>query len=313
MKKTIETQNINLIDLFEQFGSDGKCREYLTALRFPNGIRCLRCESDKISRIIKRNQYICDACNYQFSTLTNTMFHNTHLPLFKWFAAVYLMCESKKGVSANQLKRTLKMSYKTAWYLSHRIRQALVTDETKKLGGILEIDETYVGGKWVNKHGEALERARMRPNRGKLVTVGALQRNGEIRLKHVPNAAGPTLMAFAKSLINRRKAECVFTDDAPAYDALESTLLIDHETVNHSSGQYVRHGIIHTNGIENVFSLFKRSIVGSFHHISEKHIDKYLDEFEFRFNNRENPYLFRDCILRLLNAENLEYKNLIKK
>ncbi len=220
------------------------------------------------------------------------------------------MNESKKGISANQLKRTLKMSYKTAWYLSHRIREALKSDETK-LSGVLEIDETYVGGKFKNMHGDALERARQRPNKGKLITVGALQRKGQIRLKHIPNTTSETLMAFARTLVDK-STECVYTDDWPGYNDLEMTVKKDHETVNHSAGQYVRHGYIHTNGIENVFSLVKRSIVGSFHHISEKHINRYLDEFEFRFNNRENPYLFRDCILRLLNAENLEYKNLVK-
>ncbi len=310
MKKAIETEQINLIELFEKFGSDAKCRSYLESLRFPDGVKCLRCESDKISRIIKRNQFMCDACKYQFSVTTNTMFKDSHLPLFKWFAAIYLMGESKKGISANQLSRTLKMSYKTAWYLCHRIREALKSREIK-MKGTVEMDETYVGGKFRNMHGEALERAKARPNKGKLVTVGALQRNGEIRLKHVPNSTSETLFAFAQSLINRQ-TECVFTDDATAYNGLEMFLKVDHETVNHSAGQYVRHGKIHTNGIENVFSLFKRSIVGSFHHISEKHIDRYLDEFEHRFNNRENPYHFRDTILRMLNSENLEYKDLVK-
>ena len=316
MKKITEKvkqipQEINLIELFERFGSDTRCREYLEALRFPNGVKCTRCQSDKISKIAKRNQFMCDACKYQFSALAGTIFHDTHLPLFKWFAAVYLMCESKKGISANQLSRTLKMSYKTAWYLSHRIREALKTDETDKLSGVLEIDETHIGGKFRNMHGEALERARLRPNKGKLITVGALQRNGRINLKHVPNAQRATLLAFVGTLVDKT-TECIYTDELPAYNDLEMTVKKDHETVNHSAGQYVRHGVIHTNGIENVFSLFKRSIVGSFHHISEQHIDRYLDEFEFRFNNRENPYMFRDCILRLLSAEALEYKTLVK-
>lgn len=309
--KTTETQGLNLIELFEQFGSDAKCRSYLEALRFPEGITCLRCQSDKISRIIKRNQFMCDACKYQFSVTTGTTFHDSHLPLFKWFATIYLMGESKKGISSNQLSRTLKMSYKTAWFLTHRIREALKTDETAKLGGVLEIDETYIGGKFENMHGERLERARLRPNKGKLITVGALQRKGQIRLKHIPNTMSATLLEFAKTLVDK-STECIYTDDSRSYNDLEMTVKKDHETVNHSAGQYVRHGYIHTNGIENVFSLVKRSIVGSFHHISEKHINRYLDEFEHRFNNRENPYLFRDTILKMLNAPNLEYKQLTK-
>ncbi len=305
-------QEINLIELFEQFGSEDKCRLYLETLRFPNGIICTRCQSDKISRIKKRNQFACDACKYQFSALAGTIFHDTHLPLFKWFAAVYLMLESKKGISANQLSRTLKMSYKTAWFLSHRIRESLKT-ESETFGGTVEIDETYIGGKLANKHGEALEHARNKPLYGKIIAAGALERGGKVQLKRI---AGPTkeiLTNFAKSVTQKFKTERVFTDDLPSYKFLEDEIRIDHETVCHSEGQYVRHNVIHTNGIENVFSLLKRSIIGSFHHVSEKHLDKYLDEFEFRFNNRENPYLFRDCILRLLNAENIEYKDLVKK
>lgn len=310
MKKNNETKEINLIELFEKFGSDAKCRQYLQDLRFPDGVTCIRCQSDKISRIIKRNQFMCDACTYQFSVTTGTMFHGSHLPLFKWFATIYLMGESKKGISANQLSRTLKMSYKTAWYLSHRIREALKSQETK-MSGTIEIDETFVGGEFRNMHGEALQRARMRPNKGKLITVGALQRNGHIRLKRVPNTTSETLLAFVKTLVDK-STEVIYTDDARYYNKLEKEVKKDHETVNHREGEYVRHGIIHTNGIENVFSLFKRSIVGSFHHISAKHIDRYLDEFEHRFNNRSNPYHFRDTVLRMLDAENMKYKELVK-
>jgi transposase-like protein len=311
-KKNTEIQNVNLIDLFEQFGSDVKCRSYLESLRFPDGVKCLRCQSDKISRIIKRNQFMCDACKYQFSVTTGTMFKDSHLPLFKWFAAIYLMGESKKGISANQISRTLKMSYKTAWYLCHRVRQACKTDESEPMGGpVLEIDETYVGGKFSNMHNDKRELARLRPNKGKLITVGALQRKGHLRLKHIPNTQSQTLIAFVRTLIDK-STDVIYTDDGGGYDNLEAAVKKDHERVNHTAGQYVRHGVIHTNGIENVFSLVKRSIIGSYHHISEKHIDRYLDEFEHRFNNRENPYHFRDTILRMLNSENMEYKELVK-
>lgn len=311
-KKTqIVAQEINLMELFARFGSDDKCRLYLESLRFPDGIKCVRCNSDKISRVAKRNQFMCSKCNYQFSPMAGTMFHDSHLPLTKWFAAIYLMCESKKGVSANQLKRTLKMSYKTAWYLSHRIREALKTNDDIKLTDIIEVDETFIGGKIQNKHGEARLRAKAKPNHAKLITVGALQRKGEIRLKHVPNPGRPVLHQFIRSLMDRN-TKAIYTDDRKSYVGIDWETGVEHQSVNHSQGEYVKGDNIHTNGIENVFSLFKRSIVGSFHHISEKHIDRYLDEFEHRFNNRENPYLFRDTILKMLNAPNLEYKNLVK-
>ena len=132
---------MDLISLFEKFGNDEKCRMYLEKLRWPEGVRCVRCGSDKISRIYKRNQFACDSCGYQFSVTAGTIFHDSHLPLRKWFIAIYLICESKKGVSALQLKRTLGVAYKTAWYLCHRIREAVKDADSSLLSGICEIDE----------------------------------------------------------------------------------------------------------------------------------------------------------------------------
>src|SRR2546426_7117660 len=142
-RKPTFTQDVNLVQLIEDFGSEDKCRAYLEALRWPNGVHCTRCGSAKISRIKARDQFDCDSCRYQFSVRAGTIFHDSHLPLWKWFLAVYVMGESKKGVSANQLKRMLGVSYKTAWYLCHRIR-ATMTNEGF-LAGIIEADETYIG------------------------------------------------------------------------------------------------------------------------------------------------------------------------
>src|SRR3954453_23730721 len=138
---------MDLVKLIEDFGSEDKCREFLEHLRWPDGVRCPRCDSEKISRIIKRNQFDCDSCRYQFSVTAGTLFHDSHLPLWKWFLAIYMMVESRKSISANQLKRTLSVSYKTAWYLAHRIREAMGDDDQPLLRGIIEVDETYVGGK----------------------------------------------------------------------------------------------------------------------------------------------------------------------
>jgi transposase-like protein len=302
---------MNLLKLVSRFDNDEKCRMHLEELRWPGGVRCVRCESAKISRNYKRNQFVCDSCNYQFSVTAGTIFHDSHLPLRKWFIAILLICESKKGMSALQLKRTLGVAYKTAWYLCHRIREAVKDADSSLLSGICEIDETFVGGKAKNMH--KAERARKIHGRGgadKAMVLGAIERGGKVRLDVAINRDRETLKAFiAAKLADETSA--IMTDDFPAYDGCGDANT-RHETVNHSAKEYVR-GDVHTNTMENVWSLFKRSIVGSYHQISVKHLDRYLDELEFRFNNRSNPYLFRDTLIRLLQSSNLEYNQLIQK
>ena len=310
-KTTKPKQEMDLMKLFTQFGSEEKCRFYLEKLRWPDGILCVRCQSDKISTIYKRNQFACDSCDYQFSVKAGTIFHDSHLPLAKWFAAIYLMCEAKKGVSANQLKRTLGVAYKTAWYLCHRIRAAVADADTSLLKGIVEVDETYIGGKAKNMHKKDRERRiRGRGSVGKAIVLGAIQRGGGVRLSVEKRNDRATLRRFIKAAL-ADETECIMTDTAPAYVGCEDANT-RHEMVDHKKGEYVR-GECHTNAVESVWSLFKRSIVGSYHQISEKHLDRYLDEFEFRFNNRNNPYLFRDTLLRLIASSNLEYKELTKE
>jgi len=301
---------MDLMTLFEKFGNDEKCRIYLEKLRWPDGVHCVRCDSDKISRIYKRNQFHCDSCKYQFSATAGTIFHDSHLPLMKWFAAIYLLSESKKGMSANQLKRTLKVAYKTAWYLCHRIREAVKDADNSLLTGVCEMDETWIGGKARNMHKKDWQRKKA--ERGGMVNktavAGAIERGGKVRLQVVPELTIETMKEFIKRKI-ADEAHAVCTDEHHLYPLVVPDQNTHHYSVNHSARQYV-FGDIHTNTLENVWSLFKRSIIGSYHKISVKHLDRYLDEFEFRFNNRNNPFLFRDTLLRLLQTSNLEYKNL---
>ena len=310
-KVKVQKQDVDLLGIIERFGDEEKCRTYLEQLRWPEGVTCLRCQSDKISRIYTRGLFTCDACGYQFSVKVGTIFHDSHLPLTKWFLAIYLMSEAKKGVSANQLKRTLGVAYKTAWYLCHRIRKAVADADTSLLSGIIEVDETYIGGKAKNMHKDVRERKITgRGASGKAMVLGAIERGGKIRLKVDNRADRETLHAFIKQMA-APEAECIMTDEHKGYEGIadENTR---HETVSHSKDEWVR-GECHTNTVENAWSLFKRSIIGSYHQISAKHLDRYLDEFEFRFNNRNNPYLFRDTLLRLIASENLEYKELTKE
>jgi transposase-like protein len=297
--------SVNLCALIEQFGSEEKCREYLEALRWPVKVMCPRCQSPKTSQITKRNQFDCDACRYQFSVTAGTIFNDSHLPLWKWFLCVYLLCESRKGMSANQIKRTLGISYKTAWYLCHRVRAAMKAVDPQPLSGVVEVDETYVGGKI---HGPG---SRGRSQKNKEVVIGIKQRGGELRFFHAEDVKTGTLAKYIKENVSE-DVEVIMTDEFPGYHyALDQTghTCEKHKTIRHKDGIYVD-GDITTNGIESAFSLLKRGIIGTRHRVSAKHLAAYLDEMTFRFNNRKNPYLFRDTLLKLLSAPTLEYKEL---
>ena|ERR1051326_1226060 len=306
--------DMDLMKLITKFDTDEKCRMALEKLRWPEGVRCIRCGSEKISRNYKRNQFECTPCGYHFSVTAGTIFHDSHLPLRKWFIATYLICESKKGVSALQLKRVLGVAYKTAWYLCHRIREAVKDADNELLGldsGFVECDEAFIGGKVQWMHA-AERKKRKQGTVGKSVVFGAIERNGKVRLQYggQDGVKKEALRAFLKAKL-ADETKVISTDGHPGYIGVGDDNTI-HVSVDHTHGEYVR-GLAHTNTLENVWSLFKRSIVGSYHQLSMKHLDRYLDEFEFRFNNRHNPFLFRDTLLRLLASSNLEYDTLTGK
>jgi transposase-like protein len=294
---------MDIVRLFKEYGTDEECRDYLEHLRWPHGVRCLKCGSESISRIKTRKQFDCNTCRHRFSVTTGTTFHDSHLPLTKWFAAVYLLCEAKKGMSALQLKRTLGVAQKTAWYLCHRIRAAMVDPDTALLTGTVETDETYIGGK-VQGRGKGYKG-------NKVSVVGAIQRGGKLRVRALD--AHPTkqsVRAFLKEHV-ADEAEAIYTDESYLYGDMND-YNTRHESVRHKDDEWVR-GNVHTNTVESAWSLFDRAVVGSYHKVSKKHLPAYLQEFEFRFNNRDNPYLFRDTLLRLIEADNLTYQELTAK
>lgn len=302
--------DMNLVKLVEDFHSEDACREFLVDLRWPNGIACPRCGGMTISRIQKRGQFDCDACRYQFSVTAGTIFHDTKLPLWKWFIATYLMVESKKGISANQMKRTLNVSYKTAWYLCHRIRAAMGTVTYGPLTGTIEMDETYIGGKkrykGAGEGGRGVAKGES-TLASKTIVMGALARDGNLVMRVEKRANRKTAEAFIVAHI-ADDAPLLYTDGAAHLKMVgdEDTI---HQSVDHVNDEWVR-GDVHTNGIESAWSLLKRSIVGSYHQLSAKHLPAYLDEMEWRFNNRENDWLFHDTMRALLNAETLPYAEL---
>ncbi len=293
---------MNLLELVDRYGSDDACRALLENLRWPDGIACPRCGSLTVSAVKTRPVYDCIDCRYQFSVTAGTIMHDSHLPLRKWFVAIYLMCESKKRVSSLQLHRTLGIARRTAWHLSHRIREAMANDplEGPTLFGVIEVDETYVGGKTTGKG---------RGYRGnKTIVAGAIQRSGNVRLERIPDVRRTTLHGFIKRTV-RDEADAIYTDELASYIGIEDDET-RHETVNHGAEEWVV-GDVHTNSIEGVWSLFKRSIVGSFHKVSSKHIDRYLSELEWRFNNRNNEHIFRDALTRIVRTDRLTYRDLV--
>ncbi|MDP9232974.1 MAG: IS1595 family transposase [Actinomycetota bacterium] len=297
----------NLVNRIERFGSEDRCRAYLEHLRWPEGVECPKCGSKSISRIKTRAQFDCNSCRHRFSVTAGTVFHDSHLKLWKWFLGVYMMCESKKGMSANQLKRTLGVSYKTAWYLCHRIRFAMAEANQEPLGvdgGVAEIDETYVGGR--PRSGSKKAKGAGGGTAHLDMVLGALERGWKLHLKLEPERRNArTLQGFVLDQVDP-DAAAIYTDQHSGYRGM-AEYDNRHAFVDHTQEEWVR-GDVSTNGIESAWSLFERSIVGSFHQLSTKHLDAYLDEFAFRFNNRKNPYLFRDTLIKLCQADVLPYK-----
>ena len=293
---------LSLLDLMDHYNCDHKCRELLEDLRWPGGVACTRCGCKDVLELPKHNRWQCGDCEYQFSVTSGTVMHDSHLPLRKWFMAIYLMCESRKGVSASQLHRTLGVAYRTAWYLCHRIRKAMGKEpfDGPTLLGVVEVDETIVGGKTKGKG------ARYMGN--KVIIAGAIQRGGKVRAERIPDVTRETLHGFIARTV-KDEAEAIYTDELKSYLGIADHNT-RHETVKHRMEEWVV-GEVHTNSIEGVWSLFKRSIVGTFHKMSVKHMDRYLEELEWRFNNRENPHIFLDTLKRIVRTSHMTYRELV--
>jgi len=297
------------------FPDEEACREYLYARRWPDGVKCPRCgKSEQVYKIAQPWKWECanPECRhgnaYRFSLIAGTIFQDTKYPLRTWFWVLFLMVTSKKGISALQVHRMIGSgSYKTAFYMCHHLRAAMKDPEFRELMGIVEVDETYIGGKEANKHKS--QRKGFVGTAGKIAVVGAIERGGAVRAKVVQNTDTPTLDSFVREAVSQR-VTLLATDEHSGYRLLGKDY--NHGTVTHSKGEYVV-GAIHTNTIESFWSLLKRGIVGSYHKVSKEHLPAYVSEFEFRFNNRKNPYLFRDTLKRLLSTEPLPFEKLTSK
>jgi transposase-like protein len=263
------------------FRDDNAAREALEAIRWPSGPVCVHCGAcEGIARVETKSArpglLYCNSCKGQFTVTVGTVFEKSKIPLSKWWLATFLLCSSKKGISSHQLHRTLGVTYKTAWFMTHRIRHAMASKGglLGSGGGIVEADETYVGRKpgMKKKQGGAHKEA----------VIALVERGGKVRSVHVGRVTGENLKAALKG--NIAKDANLVTDDARWYWKLGKEFA-SHESVKHSAGEYVR-GNVHTNTIEGVFSIFKRGLNGVYQHCGSQHLHRYLSEFDFRYNNR---------------------------
>jgi transposase-like protein len=313
---------MNLIEIARELGTEEECFAFLEKQRWPDVVRCAVCGCNRISRIerksktknVRKNLYQCleSTCKQQFSVTSGTIFNDTRTPLTKWFTAINLIMDAKKGISAMQLQRHLGLgSYQTAWHMCHRIREAMQGDSGTKLKGIVEIDETYIGGRAKRRDGSVKNR---KPRSEKFdMVLGMKERDGRVRMVHIPDGKAATIRAVIEENVVPFPHR-LYTDSAAVYDfSLNPELKKRHRAVNHSIEWVVPGSKIHTNGIESAFSLFKRGITGSFHHVSAKHLHRYLKEFEHRFNRRKLPTKFTDLIFRSGQTSPLTYRTLVGK
>ncbi len=278
------------------FPDEEACKAYLVARRWPDGVHCPRCGNPKIYDLKSRRwHWQCEQCapdGYRFSHIAGTIFENTNKPLRDWFKVAHLMLASKKGMSALQIMRYMGFgSYKTAWLMCHKIRTALIED-VQKLGGIVEVDESFIGGKDKNKHWDKKDRL---PREHRLSTktpvIGAVSRKGNVVARVLDRVTSEAAQTFVREMVSD-KVSLLATDESRVYEGLTE---YNHQTVDHHRKQYVI-GAIHTNTIEGFWSIFKRGVVGTFHKMSAKYMPLYVAEFQFRYNNRENADIFRTAI-----------------
>ena len=294
-------QQLTAAQFDKMFPDEDACAEYLVAHRWPDGVVCPRCSSDSVYPLkTMKWKWECPTCRqggaYRFSHITGTIFENTNKPLKDWFKVIHLMLTSRKGVSAMQLYRYMGFgSYKTAWYMCHRVRAGLANEDFRQLMGIVEVDETFVGGKDDNRHDK--DKRGGGAAGGKIPVAGAVSRKGRLVARVVKNVQAGTLTRFVNEAVSHR-VSLLCTDAHIGYKFLTAQHF-PHQVVNHHDADRAKAyvvGAVHTNTIEGFWSILKRGVIGTYHKVSAKYLPLYIAEFQFRYNNRKNPDIFGDAI-----------------
>lgn len=322
IENTSDIDDLTLFDIFQKYSDEDKAREFVENLRWPDGPVCPHCESTKVYRLTPKATSIkpgrkgllkCGSCRKQFTVMVNTIFSDSHIPLSKWVIAIHLLCASKKGISAHQIYRMLSLkSYKSAWFMMHRIRYAMTQEPLcNKLNGTVECDETYIGGKAKNMHKSERERkikGRGAVNKAPVMTL--VERDGRVRSQHVERVTEENLTRVLREHVD--SSASVMTDEFTSYNNI-AQYFASHESVNHKSGEYARDKA-HINTAESVHALLKRGVHGVYHHWSVKHLSRYLTEFDFRFNLRKAKDGTRTGeVIKAVVGKRLMYKEPIRK